>query len=132
MNTWSDFEDGKTIGAKGSEEGIIILDLEYDGGARITLEENARPDEKGESIPFAITFGIYGLMFHTHYESIFELVNERISQTKLKIEAIFELYEIDEAKRDTTWYQAHNKIMDALVEMHQYKYDPGSGKISIA
>ena len=61
-----DFENGETIGTKGCESGTIIHDIENSNGARITLEKECG------SIPFVITIGIYGLMFHTHYESELE------------------------------------------------------------
>jgi hypothetical protein len=61
--TWLPFEQGSTIGARGSEEGTILLDEEHDLGARITLERECR------KIPFAITCGIYGWMVHTTYAS---------------------------------------------------------------
>ncbi len=58
---WTLFENGKTVGARGSENGAILVDEEHDLGARITLEQNA------EIAPFAITCGIYGWAFHTRF-----------------------------------------------------------------
>jgi hypothetical protein len=58
---WRPVDDGATIGQRGSENGVVILDEEHELGARITLERECR------SIPFAITCGIYGWMFHTKY-----------------------------------------------------------------
>jgi hypothetical protein len=58
---WAPFEMGHTIGAAGSESGIITHDEEHRDGARITLERAA------VSAPFAITCGIYGCMVHTRY-----------------------------------------------------------------
>jgi|GEM_PF-2039254 len=45
----------------GSESGIIVLDLEYSEGARISLEKET------SIAPFAITVGVYGLLMHTIY-----------------------------------------------------------------
>jgi hypothetical protein len=56
---WNLFDDGKTIGAAGSESGVILCDEEHSLGARITLERDTR------IAPFAITCGIYGWMLHT-------------------------------------------------------------------
>ncbi len=56
---WERFEQGTTIGQRGSENGIIVRDDEYQQQARITLERN------GMIAPFTITCGIYGWMFHT-------------------------------------------------------------------
>ncbi len=58
---WHPFENGESIGQRGSENGTIIRDDEHDDGARITLE-HAR-----DVAPYAITCGIYGWMFHTRF-----------------------------------------------------------------
>lgn len=47
-----------TIGAQGSESGIILLDEEANLGARITTLEQCKDY-------YAITVGIYGSMVHT-------------------------------------------------------------------
>lgn len=57
---WVGFDDGATLGLKGSEGGVILLDDEHPAGARITLEATGYP-------PFAITCGVYGSMVHTRY-----------------------------------------------------------------
>jgi hypothetical protein len=59
--TWHAFRDGTTVGTRGSEDGIIVLDEEHTQGARITLEKD------GRIAPWAITCGVYGLMFHTRF-----------------------------------------------------------------
>jgi len=59
--SWYAFDGGRSIGARGSEDGLIILDEENDAGARVTLECS------GRTAPFAITCGIYGWMAHTHF-----------------------------------------------------------------
>jgi hypothetical protein len=58
---WGLFDNGATIGQRGSENGFILTDEEHDLGARITLEREA------DNAPFAITCGIYGWMFHTRW-----------------------------------------------------------------
>jgi len=108
---WSDFENGKTIGTKGSEGGIIIKDIENSNGARVTLEKECG------NIPFAITLGIYGLMFHTHFESDKNKAAEYVERKKNQINKVFELYYIIEEKRDTHWNDKHNKLMDKLADM---------------
>ncbi len=55
------FEEGRTIGKPGSENGIILDDQEYGSSARITLERG------GGTAPFAITCGVYGLLVHTRF-----------------------------------------------------------------
>ena len=59
--SWEPFENGSTLGQKGSEEGTIVRDEEHSLGARITLERDTTV------APFAITCGIYGWMLHTRY-----------------------------------------------------------------
>lgn len=60
MNTqeqvWYPFDQGATLGDKGSENGTILFDEEHVDGARITLEEDGYQ-------PYAITCGIYGMLF---------------------------------------------------------------------
>lgn len=62
QTSWYPFEDSKTIGTRGSENGIILLDEEHDIGARITLEKD------GYHL-FALTCGIYGFMMLTGFAS---------------------------------------------------------------
>lgn len=108
---WSDFENGKTIGTKGSESGTIIQDIENSNGARVTLEKECG------NIPFAITLGIYGLMFHTHFESDKNKATDYVERKKNLINKVFELYDIPEEKRDTHWNDKHNKLIDKLADM---------------
>ena len=58
MQNWILYENGSTIAKIGSENGKIICDEEYEKSCRITLE-------KTKQIPYSITCGVYGLMFHT-------------------------------------------------------------------
>jgi hypothetical protein len=61
--SWVPFDDGASIGERGSEDGVILRDDEYRGEARITLERD------GGTAPFAITCGVYGWMVHTRFFS---------------------------------------------------------------
>lgn len=54
-------DSGKTIGARGSEEGVIVLDEEHTSGARVTLEQG------GCTAPWSVTCGIYGGFLHTAF-----------------------------------------------------------------
>ena len=58
MKNWILYENGSTIGKKGSEDGEIICDEVYENSCRITLE-------KTKPIPYSITCGVYGFMCHT-------------------------------------------------------------------
>jgi len=62
-NSWHAFDDGTTLGQKGSENGVTMRDEEHPLGARITLERGCH------AAPFAITCGIYGCMLHTRFFS---------------------------------------------------------------
>lgn len=79
--SWYAFDNGKSIGQRGSESGSIIRDEEHQDGARITLER------AGQTAPFAITCGIYGWMVHTRFfgteseaESEFESMRAELSR----------------------------------------------------
>ena len=58
---WIVVDNGRTIGQRGTEDGIILRDDEHPVGARITLERD------GRIAPFAITCGIYGWLLHTRF-----------------------------------------------------------------
>jgi hypothetical protein len=57
---WRSFENGATVGQRGSEGGVILRDDEHELGARITLERDC-----SHGVPFAVTCGVYGWFFHT-------------------------------------------------------------------
>ena len=59
--SWTTFNDGVSVGRRGSEDGIILLDESHVDGARITLERD------GVIAPFSITSGIGGWMVHTSF-----------------------------------------------------------------
>jgi hypothetical protein len=61
MTVWLPFEDGETLGIKGTEGGTVIEDEGHARGARITLES------KCLRAPFAITCTIYGWAYHTRF-----------------------------------------------------------------
>ena len=85
---WYVFDEGRSIGSLGSEDGVIILDEENDAGARVTLERS------GTTAPFAITCGIYGFMAHTHF-----------LETEIEARAAFQ-----EIKTELTRYIEHPMV----------------------
>jgi hypothetical protein len=87
MAEWYPFENGATLGQKGSERGTILRDEEHPQEARITLERDAR------IAPFAITCGIYGCMLHTRF---FSLESEATSQYEQMKIALSELLATEE------------------------------------
>jgi hypothetical protein len=105
---WYNFDEGKTLGKKGSERGTIIADLENINGARITVEKDT------ENAPYAITFGIYGLMFHTHFKSGPEEVELYLHWVKSTMYKVFVLYDQDEKSRSDEWYHEHDRLVHEL------------------
>jgi len=107
---WNIYNKGQTIGTMGCEGGIIILDMECIMGGRLTLEHST------SIAPFAITFGIYSLMFHTHYCGTYTEAKEYIEKTFAKIDEAFSLYDIPESKRDAAWAEMHDKLLVELTK----------------
>ena len=107
---WSQFENGKSLGQKGSENGIIIFDIEQTLGARITIEADC------DKIPFAITLGIYGILFHTEYLGLEKEVEEYVERKIIEINDILCLTKIDELERNADWNQEYFKLIDKIVE----------------
>ena len=107
---WYKFDDGNSIGTRGSEQGIIIEDIEHIKGARVTLEKD------GDIAPYAITLGIYGLMFHTHFTGSEEKAHVIIEFAKSKIDQTFDLYEVPETERDVAWNYKFSLLMKELSE----------------
>ena len=78
---WYAFDQGKSVGQYGSENGTILRDDEHSEGARITLERG------GLTAPFSITCGIYGWMVHTRFfsaeseaDSAFESMRDELTR----------------------------------------------------
>ena len=80
---WEEFENGNTIGTKGSQNGEIIRDEELTNPARITLEKD------GSTAPFSITVGVYGLFFHTAFYGDLKEGNDKFDLMKSDINNYF-------------------------------------------
>ncbi len=61
---WIEYNEGKTIGTKGSEDGIIIKDEEYQESCAITLERT----ERGYAITCSIKTIILILLIYSTTE----------------------------------------------------------------
>lgn len=61
MSEWYPYEEGATIGMRGTEGGAILIDEEHPVGARITLERDCL------RAPYAITTLIYNWTMHTRF-----------------------------------------------------------------
>lgn len=81
---WHPAEAGSTIGDIGTENGIILRDEVYSGGARITLERDGYT-------PFAITCGISGWMVHTRLFATEQEANEAFETMKSELACILDL-----------------------------------------
>jgi hypothetical protein len=80
---WHFFDEGRSIGTRGSENGTILLDEEHDLGARITLE-------RGGHCPYSITCGVYGTMVHTRFFDSEEQARAQCEAMKPGLVAILE------------------------------------------
>lgn len=58
-------------------------------------------------------------MFHTHFESDLKVAEEYIIDSKIRVNKIFELYNISEEKRNETWKAKHEKLINELAEMNE-------------
>lgn len=105
---WTKYDNGNSIGKKGSEGGEILNDQENINGARITIEANVG------SIPFAITLGIYGLIVHTEFFSEIEIATEYFKRKKSEIDRILEMLEIPEDNQDIEWENKKDEYLEKL------------------
>ncbi len=81
---WLNMDNGKTIGQSGSEDGIIILDEEYNCASRITLERG------GVTAPYSITCGIYGLLVHTIFADCEAEAIEKYNSVKKELQVFMD------------------------------------------
>jgi len=86
---WEQTDSGNTLNTKGSEEGTIIFDQEYNELMRITIEKGTR------NAPFSITVGIYGLFFHTIFANTKDQAFEHLDSMKRDMLEILHLKEKD-------------------------------------
>ena len=81
---WHPFDGAQSIGQKGSEDGVTVLDEEHEWGARITLERD------GQIAPWSITCGIYGGFLHTAFASSEDEGRAKYAAMKSELVAIME------------------------------------------
>jgi hypothetical protein len=106
--TWEKFDSGKSIGGRGSEEGVILADIEHLRGARVTLEKG------GVTAPYSVTLGIYGLfLVHTYFASTLENAEIFVAFAKSKIDEIFVLNQVPPADQGQAWNdQLHQRMKE--------------------
>lgn len=108
---WYKYNEGKTIGSRGSEDGIIVEDYEHTHGARITIERD------GDIAPFAVTLGIYSLMFHTAFSSTMDEAQAQVQFFKTKVESIFTFLETPESSRDKQWKEQYDVLTNEIISI---------------
>jgi hypothetical protein len=102
---WTAFDNGATVGQRGSEDGVILRDDEHDVGSRITLERD------GRIAPFAITCGIYGWMFHTRW---FATEREAAEEYARMTEALTSILEMIPYPDDPEAGQKTPQVIEAI------------------
>lgn len=113
---WRSFENGETLGTRGTEDGLIILNEEHPLGARITLESEIRFGAANPSpVPFAITSGIFGLFFHTRYIARETDARNAFAQMKLELARILALAASQTASDEETRHAVFDAV-SAFVE----------------
>lgn len=110
--SWEPFDQEKTLGSRGSENGTILLDEEYVDGARITLEENGYQ-------PYAITCGIYGMMFVlTTFASTLAEAKEKYESMKYDLSEYFRLCYASPLEEDEL-LEYELKLIGDFADKHQ-------------
>lgn len=89
--TWIPFEDGRTLGGEGSEQGRVVLDEEFLESARISLEKDCPRKEGAAATPFALTCGIYGWMVHTRYFKSRDVADRALREMQQRLAEIVEI-----------------------------------------
>jgi hypothetical protein len=107
-NNWYPFDAGMSIGQSGSESGKIIEDIENINGARITIEKGA------SNAPFAVTLGVYGLLFHTYYSGMETQARLFANESKNRIEKLLEHISISQDQQDNLWKEIYNKLVEQI------------------
>jgi len=81
---WHQFNNGNTIGKKGDSGGVIVLDLEHELGARITIEKGNKVYPK----LFCTNAQIYGGYFRLlgHYTETEEQAKDDVEVIKTEFE----------------------------------------------
>ena len=104
LNDWNRFDDGKSLGTKGSEDGEILRDEEHRAGARITLEKCGR-------IPFTITCGLYGWMCHTRFFGDLDTASSEFESMK---PALSDVLSLIPTVHDMDVDRKRDKVCDAI------------------
>ncbi len=105
---WTAYDSGATIGKTGREGGVIQVDAEYAGAARIMLEAGCL------RAPYAITSAIYGYLVHVRFVADDETAQHAIDEMKPALAAIVHLLpgeeDTGEVDLDTIEEAAHRFV----------------------
>ncbi len=101
---WIDYDEGSTVGKRGSEQGIILRDEQYRDAARITLERDGYT-------PFAITCGMFGWMVHTCFFSTMEEGESAFESIKTDL---VELIQLIPDENDPEWNPKMRVLAEAM------------------
>lgn len=103
---WTPYEGGKTVNTTGREGGLIKVDEEYAGAARIILEEGCL------RAPYAITASVYGYLLHTRFLADDETAYHAVDEMKTALAEIANLTPGD----DDTEEAAQADMLDEALE----------------
>ena len=108
--TWKKFEDGKTRGTTGREGGVVLADEEFDGAARIVLEQGCL------RAPYAITASLYGYLLHTRFLADEETAHHALDTMKSALEDMVDLMPGDDDSDDLAKTEAITTAVDAFAK----------------
>lgn len=103
---WYAYENGRTVGQRGSEQGVILQDEAYAEGARITLEHNS------SAAPFAITCGVSGWLVHTRYFHDELTAKQSFEEMKAELEKILALIPSEENATEDQLRSVTSALLD--------------------
>lgn len=110
QRTWYAYEQGKTLGMTGPDSGEIILDDEFAGSARMTLERSTY------NAPFAITVVIYGFGDHTRFIADEPTAKHEVDAMKTALVGILNLVPSEDDPNPEMKYEAISDAIEAFVE----------------
>ncbi len=106
VNSWRQFDQGHSLGQRGSEKGTIVRDEEHADGARVTLERDSI------TAPFAITCGVYGWLVHTIFLPDETTAQATFEKVKAELENILALIPVENEASKEKYQNLASAISD--------------------
>ncbi|MBZ0302700.1 MAG: hypothetical protein K8J31_23345 [Anaerolineae bacterium] len=106
--SWSAYDEGGTLGMTGREGGVIQVDDEYTGAARIVLEEGCL------RAPFAITSAVYGYLLHTRFVADDETAQYALDEMKTALADIVDAVPIHDDADDVQAIETVQTMIEAF------------------